>query len=315
MSKHRASPPRQLRLLEKRLLIVCGEGGVGKSTIAAAVALAAARSGQRTLLVEVAGRSDAARLLGGKSQPALTEVELLANVSHVTIDRHAALRDYLEHEVSGPLPVGLLARSRIFSAFVEATPGMGELLTIGKVWELARSRRPPRRGPTYDLVVLDGPAGAQLMALLGAPQMFRNIARMGPVARQAADIERLLRDSGRTGVLAVTTPEREAVSELLGLPRALASQGLPVDAVVINRVVSSPFSVAEDQLLRESGAEDPAVRSARWFSDRAQAQREQMERLGHGLETTIQTNLPLIFAGMDPPAVDEFADRLTREIA
>ena len=291
--------------------MVGGKGGVGKSTVAAALALAAARSGRRTLVVELAGRWDVARLLGGAPRPGLVEVELLTNLHHMTIDRQAALRDYLEHEVPGRLPVGRLVRSRFFSAFVEATPGMGELLSIGKVSELARPQRQSRRGRPYDLVVLDAPASGQLMALLGAPGTFRAIARVGPVARQTADIERLLTDSRLTGVTAVTTPEQMAVTEVLALRGDLEAHRVALDAVVINRTVSWPFTRAQDRLLQDA-PDDPALRSARWFSERAGAQRQQMGRLRRALKATGQTRLPLMFGGVDRAALDKFASALRK---
>jgi anion-transporting ArsA/GET3 family ATPase len=294
--------------------MVGGKGGVGKSTVAAALAVAATRSGRRTLVVELAGRCDVARLLGGEGRPGLVEVELLPKLHHMTIDRQAALRDYLDHEVPGRLPGGLLVRSRVFSAFVEATPGMGELLSIGKVSELARRQRASRRGRPYDLVVLDGPASGELTALLGVPSTFRGIARVGPVARQTADIDRLLGDGSLTGVIAVTTLEQMAVTEVLGLRGDLEGQGISLDAVVVNRTVSSPFASPQDKMLREA-EDDPALRSARWFSDRARVQRQQIARLRRGLETEPQLRLPLAFAGVDRAAVDQFAARLKKGLA
>lgn len=294
--------------------MVAGKGGVGKSTVAAALAVAAARGGRRTLVVELDGRGDVARLLGGARRPGLAEIELLPRLHHVSIDRQAVLRDYLDNEVPGRLPVGLLLRSRAFSAFIEATPGMGELLSIGKVSELARRRRRSRRGSAYDLVVLDAPASGQLMALLGAPSTFGSIARVGPVARQTADIERLLRDAALTGVIAVSTPEQMAVSEVLELGELLDGQGISLDAVVINQTVSSPLSAAQEKALGEPG-DDPALRSARWFSDRARVQRQQIARLRRSLEAGARIRLPLVFAGVDRAAIEELSARLRKALA
>jgi arsenite-transporting ATPase len=298
-------------LTEKRLLVVAGKGGVGKSTVTAALALAAARAGYQTLVAELAGRSDVARLLGGETRPGLVEVELVSNLHHVTIDREGALRDYLDHEVPGPLPVGRLIRSRMFSAFIEATPGMGELLSIGKVSELARRRRRSRRGRPYDLVVLDGPASGQLLALLGAPSTFRRIARVGPVARQTAEIEELLRDHHETGVVAVTTAEQMAVSEVLGLRSDLERHRIALDGVVANKTVSSPLSRHEERLLRQAD-DDPALRSAQWFSDRSRVQRQQIGRLRRGLPGVPRASLPLLFGGVDRPAIEQLAERMSR---
>ena len=130
--------------IAERLVVVTGKGGVGKSTVAAALGLAATRRGLRTIVAELAGCSDVARVLGGKAADRLRETEFDSGLHHVTIDRAPALEEYLREEVPGPLPAAILARSRLFGLFVDATPGMGELLTIGKVWELAERPRHKR---------------------------------------------------------------------------------------------------------------------------------------------------------------------------
>jgi anion-transporting ArsA/GET3 family ATPase len=162
--------------------------------------------------------------------------------------------------------------------------------------------------------VLDGPASGQLIALLGAPSTFRGIARVGPVARQTADIEALLADHRLTGAVIVTTAEQMAVSEVLGLQADLEGQAVDLDAVVINRLVSSPFTSAQDKLLGESG-EDPALWSARWFSDRARVQRQQVRRLERTLQTDTHVRLPFMFGGVDRAAINELAARLRKAMA
>jgi anion-transporting ArsA/GET3 family ATPase len=229
----------------------------------------------------------------------------------VSVEREAALRDYLDHEIPGPLPAGRLARSRSFSLFVEATPGMGELLSIGKVWELAGATRRRREAQAYDLVVLDAPASGQLLALLQAPRTFGAIARVGPVAHQTKAIGQMLTDQSQTGVVLVTTPEQLAVSEALDLGADLKKTGLAVDAVVVNRIVRSPFSDHEASLLHGLGADDPAIGSARWLCDRAAAQSEQLERLTRVLSGVPQRRLPLLVGGVAGRQLEDLAERLS----
>jgi anion-transporting ArsA/GET3 family ATPase len=283
---------------------------VGRSTVAAAIAAAGARAGRRTLVAELAGRADVAGLLGAEPGHGLDEVMLGRDLYHVSIDRQATLRDYLDHEVPGPLPAGRLTRSRTFALLIDATPGMGELLSIGKVWELAGKRRRRSGARPYDLVVLDGPASGQLMGLLRAPRTFGAIARMGPVARQTKGIDRMLTDPAQTGVVLVAAPEQMAVTEAVALASDLQSDGVAVDQVVINRTVASPFSREDEQTLAGAGGEDAALSSARWLDERAGVQRQQMSRLTEDLDDIPQTELPFLFGGIDRQAIEDLATRL-----
>jgi anion-transporting ArsA/GET3 family ATPase len=299
----------------RRLVVVTGKGGVGKSTVAAALAIAAARRGRRTIIAEVSGRTDAARILEGEPADRMREVQLSAGLSHVTIDRRPALEEYLREEVPGPLPAAILARSRVFGLFVDATPGLGELLTIGKAWQLTQRPRRQRGARPYDLVVLDGPATGQVLGLLEAPRTFRSIARVGPVARQSTAIDRLLTDVGSTAVIAVATPEQMAVSETLGLRAALRERlGISLSGVVVNRVFPSPFS-AQDRVRLQSAPDDPAVRAARWLDARARAQQTQLARLQEGLDAVSSTTLPFLFSGeLERSDIEQLSCRLERSL-
>ncbi len=283
-------------MFDRRLVIVGGKGGVGRTTVSAALGLAAARRGLVSLIVEVAGQADVPGVLEASGGASLVEVELASRVHHVTIERRAALREYLREEVPGPLPAAMLTRSRLFELFVDAAPGMNELLTIGKVWELVQRPRHRRDARQYDLVILDAPATGQLLGLLGAPETFGSIARTGPVARQAEAIQAVLRDPELTGYLAVVTPEQMPVSETVSLDRELEHVvGRRLDGVVTNRLFPARFSAQEGDVLADAG-DDPPLRSARWFDARARAQRSQLSRLATQLvEVSVLASLPFVF--------------------
>lgn len=274
------------------------------------MALAAAREGRRTLIAELAGRGDVARLLGALPGSGLDEVRLGGGLYHVSINRQATLRDYLDHEVPGPLPAGRLTRSRSFGLLIDATPGMGELLSIGKVWELAGNRRRRKGARAYDLVVLDGPASGQLMALLRAPRTFGAIARVGPVARQTTGIDDMLTDPAQTGVVLVAAPEQMAVTEAVALRGELTSDGVLVHRVVVNRTVASPFSREDERTLAGAGDDDAALASAAWLCERACVQRQQLRRLTRDLAGVAQTRLPFQFGGIDRRQIEDLASRL-----
>ena len=297
----------------KRLLIVAGKGGVGRSTVAAALGLAGARRGLETIVVETAGRADVARSLGGRPGERLAEVELRPRLHHVAIARRPALEEYLHQRVPTPLPAAVLARSRAFELFVDAAPGMSDLLTIGKVWELGQRPRRRRGARTYDLIVLDGPASGQLIGLLDAPRTFGSIARIGPVAHQANAIDEMIRNPSTVGVIAVATPEQMAVSEILELRTTLTEHfGLGIDALVVNRAFASRFTAADRRAL--AGAPDePAIRDARWYDGRVQAQRTHLARLRRCLPGVPRRTLPFLFTPQfEPHDIEQLAGMLAR---
>jgi anion-transporting ArsA/GET3 family ATPase len=282
---------------------VTGKGGVGKTTVAAALGLAAAGQGLRTIVAEVARRDDVSRALGGAG---MHEEELAPGLHHLSIDPEDAMEQYLVDQLPSRALADLLASSRTFSYLAAATPGMRELLTVGKVWELAQEdRRTPGAKP-YDLVVLDAPATGHGVAILSAPRTFAQVARVGRIARQGRTIDAMLSDPARTGVVAVARLEEMPVNETLALQEALhAEMGLQIDLVVANGVLPSRFSSADTRALA-AVADGPMVRAAAHAHARSQAQRAQLRRLRRGARAPVAT-LPFVFAG-DP------LRRLAREL-
>src|SRR3954452_22382710 len=226
-------------LLDKPLVVVTGKGGVGKSTVAAALGLTAARRGKRTIIAEVARRDDVSRVLGGTG---VHEDELAPRLHHISIDPEEAMEEYLVDQLPSRALADVLLSSRGFSYFAAATPGLRELLTVGKVWELAQDdRRTPGAQP-YDLVVLDAPATGHGVAVLAAPRTFAETARVGRIARQGRTIDAMVSDPQRTGVVAVARPEEMPVNETLALQDALRDDvGLEVDLIVCNGMLAQHF--------------------------------------------------------------------------
>jgi len=302
-------------LLAKPLLVVTGKGGAGKSTVAASLGVAAAARGIRTIVAEVAARDDVSQVIGGGHDPegrAPTFVErpVLDNLHHISIDPESALEEYLHDQLPRGLS-SLLGASRMFSYLAAATPGLRELLTVGKVWELAQpDRRTPGARP-YDLVILDAPATGHGVAVLTAPQTFAGAARVGPVARQGAIIHTMLADPARTAIVAVARPEEMPVNETLALEGALqASLGQRLAAVVVNGMLPARFSAAETVALA-AAPPSRATRAALTLATRARLQRSQAARLRRGLPGIPVRSLPFLFADVLGPGE---IDRLGREL-
>ena len=208
-----------------------GKGGVGKTAVAAALGLVAARRGHRTMVAEVHRRDDVHRALEG---------ELGDGLLAMSVDPEDAMEEYLNDQLSRPL-AEVLKTSRLFGYLAAATPGMRELLTVGKLWELAQDRRRTPGAEPYDLVVVDAPATGHGLALLDAPRTFAGVAAAGPVARQARIIHGTLSDRDVTGIVAVSTPEEMPVNEVDYLRGELGDR---LDLVVANAVRPDRFSDA-----------------------------------------------------------------------
>jgi anion-transporting ArsA/GET3 family ATPase len=220
------------RLLSRRLVIVSGKGGVGKSVVGLSLALAAREQGKRVLFAEIDAPLEAARLLDvGPVGP--TETEIRPGLFALNLKPVRAMEEYVRRS----LKVELLARrvldSPIYQRFFAAAPGLKELMVLGKVMEI--EERHTRRSPAYDLIVLDAPATGHGLSMLKVPLAAASAIRVGPIGRQASRLLELLRDARRTTLLVVSTPEEMAVVEALELRDLAAGEiGIEVEAMVMN---------------------------------------------------------------------------------
>jgi len=295
-----------LPLLRRRLIFVTGKGGVGKTTVALALGLAAAHTGLRTIVADLNGDGDP------------QELELAPNLFRVSVDPQSAMEEYLTVKVPGPA-AHALRQSRIFHAFAMATPGMREMLVMGKLWELAQIERRTEDAAPYDLVIVDAPASGHGVAILRTPRTFADIARVGPIANQAQAIARTLADHAFTSVIAVCTPEEMPVNETLQLSDAVRALPDPMEleAVVLNARYPDRFSAEDVSTLKDAatGAAEhdrTGIDIALAEHRRATLQLGQEQRLRDAFRERLLV-LPYLFESrIELPQLEQLAEALTR---
>jgi anion-transporting ArsA/GET3 family ATPase len=279
----------------RKLVILTGKGGVGRSTLAAALGLAVARSGRRACVVELAGLCAIPPLLGlqGRSYLPRTVAGRLDVRSLTPLE---CMQDFGNRKLGMGGVVRLVLRTRITSAFLEAVPGLQDLVQLGKIENMISE---PRAGePRYDVVILDGPATGHGLTLLSAARAMREMTRVGPFHDLAAIIERFLADSSVTAVVPVTLLEELPVHETLELAEGLDEERATLASVIANQVVDAPLpSAGWPQVRAELARHEEAVRwlgMAQRVIESAAAQAEVLDHLRSSLAAIAGPRVPIV---------------------
>jgi len=305
-----------LDFLEKRILFVTGKGGVGKSTVAIALGIRAALEGKRTIVVEVSSTENASRVFR-QADVGFKEVEMRNNLWAISIDPEDSMREYVLLQLKVKAMRDLLFRSRMFTYLAAATPGLNELVTIGKIWELALDDRKLKHGRKYDLVIVDAPATGHGISFLQSPRTFANIARVGPIHTQARQLQDMINDHDHTGSVIVSLPEEMPVNETANLEAELTGDvNISVDRVIMNALYPDRYTATDLKAIKKLGrSDDEEIRAAKKAAisqcTRTASQKEQLDRLESMVKAPI-TTLPFIFK----PEIDlSSARKLAEELS
>ncbi|MFF5174132.1 ArsA-related P-loop ATPase [Micromonospora sp. NPDC000089] len=306
-----------------RLHVVTGKGGTGKSTVAAALALALAHGGRRTLLVEVEGRQGIAQLFGTDPLPYeerhLTDAPGGGEVRALAVDAEEALLEYLDMFYKLGAAGRALRKVGAIDFATTIAPGLRDVLLTGKVKEATTRTAGQRRA--YDAVVLDAPPTGRIGRFLNVTAETARLTRVGPIKTQSEGVSALLR-SPMTAVHVVTLLEEMPVQETVDAITDLTQLGFPVGRVIVN--AARPALPPGRELTREELAgglraaglpTDPATVAGLAAEARDQQVRRELE---DSLRTDLvdlglpMTELPLLPDGVDRAGLDQLAETLRR---
>lgn len=333
-----ANPPLPRVLDGVRLHVVTGKGGVGKTTVASALALALSRQGRKVLLVEVEGRQGISQTF---DVPPLgtEEVRLVSHAGGgelwgLSVDAKAALLEYLQSFYKLGRAGGALERMGVVDFATTIAPGVRDVLLTGKVYEAVGRTRGPKRGqgpPVWDAVVLDAPPTGRVTRFLAVNVQVADLARVGPIHSQAESITRMLKDR-RTLVHVVTLLEEMPVQETADAVADLSAEGFGLGAVVVNQVreplvddallaLTTTDSARAEARVRDDLAAVGVRASARTVAGLLAEAHDHAERvaLEHSLEDDITSlglavvTLPALPSGTEDGGVAVLADELAAQ--
>jgi anion-transporting ArsA/GET3 family ATPase len=249
-------------LLSRRLVVLSGKGGVGKSAVGTALALAAHDRGQRVLFVEVDAPSPAAQIFGAK--PGADGIaEVLPGLYTVNLVPRQVMDEYVRETARIDLIARKILANPVYHRFFAAAPGLPELMVLGKLMVLEEERIGWPRRPRFDVIVLDAPATGHALSFLKVPLAASNAVPVGPVGHNARRILAMLRDPARTALVVVAIPEEMAVVEAIELSASARKElGIATRALVLNACHERRFTAAQEMEVLELAAREPPGRLA-----------------------------------------------------
>jgi anion-transporting ArsA/GET3 family ATPase len=298
-------------LADKRLVILSGKGGVGKSVVGMALAVAAHRRGRRVLLVEVDAPFGAARILG--DEPGLSSLNL---------EPARVMDEYVRETVHVDLLARKVLDSPIYRRFFAAAPGLPDLMVLGKIMVMVEAQARWSRRPVHDLVIVDAPATGHGLAFLKVPLAASEAVPVGPVGKHARRILELLRDPERTAVGIVAIPEEMAAVEAAELHRLATEEvGLAPRVLFLNQCHERRFTDEQERAvlrLQAAHADGPLAPGVTLAGALAAARRHLRRRkLTRFYETRLRRSvpvplvaLPYLYEEIGPQSIRLLADRL-----
>src|ERR1700689_807986 len=255
-------------ILARRVVIVLGKGGVGKSTLSAAIAKLATLSDAPAVVMECDTRAPLAATFG--VAPSFVPTEVADNLALMTLDGRAALEEYLRLVVPGRMLLKAVFASRLYQFFVQAAPGLRELMMLGKIFYDAG--RDDAKVPARNIRVVDAPASGQALSLLKMPAAARATFGESVVGKEARNISRMLRDRRNCAIIQVTTADSLSISETIETHAQLSNLHLAPAAVLFNRVPPFDFDAGDISALTNRRAPHSRKKDLEHLADLAKSE-------------------------------------------
>ncbi len=288
-----------------RFVFVTGKGGVGKTSVAAARAIAYAKEGKRVLIAMCNAKERLSDLFA--SAPIGADIVVVApNISAVNMDPARAMEEYGMLALRSKMLYGILFDNKFVRAFFKAVPGIQEWTLLGKAW-FHTTEILPDGSPRFDVVILDAPATGHGLDMLRVPKVIVDIVPPGLLRRDAERAYNMFKNPKESHVLLVTLPEELPVTETLELASALEKElQLPIGEIVVNGVLAPIFDEATGQLLEGTlgqGGVNPGDREIDAAARRALRERLQARSIAR-LESEMHRSprlLPFLLQGVNSP--------------
>ncbi|HSK02124.1 MAG TPA: ArsA family ATPase [Kofleriaceae bacterium] len=288
-------------LWDRRLIVVLGKGGVGRSTVAAAIAGELARAGKRTLLYETNANDRFGHYFD--QPPVGAEVSQLApNLWAVNATPASALEEYGLMVLRWKSVYEMVFENRVTKAFLRAIPGLDDYALLGKAWFHTTEEK--RGKPVWDTVVFDMPASGHSVSMLRVPWVIVDTVPEGPLTRDARSVKSLLLDPAQTAAVVVTLAEEMPVNEALELEAQLGVLGIAPQRLVVNQLypdhapVGSPIARVLDTLVADPAHGSPLAEVTEHASlsrDRRRLNERYLAELRRRTKTPV-IELPMLFA-------------------
>ncbi len=310
-------------LLERKLIFVTGKGGVGKTSISAALAWLAASRGLRTLVCEVDAKGNLADFFE-TGPTGFEERQIAPALWAMSMDTEASLKQYLSLQLRLPLVARVGPLAKMFDFVATAAPGVKEIVTVGKLcWEV--------KARHYDVVIVDSAASGHIVGQLAAPQAINQLVQVGLVRQQTGWMLEILDDPATTGLVVAATPAEMPVSETLELiARLRAETNVDLAAVVVNRVLPELFGRGEERVFARlatapaearlaaalGGATGPIMEAARLTVTMRRSRTDYLDALRSAVDPGVpMLYLPyLFFRSHGLRATHQLADALAGEL-